>query len=332
MQIDPQNVTILAGVFAFVTGLLSFVSPCVLPLVPAYIGYLSGAAVTPEGVIVGRRDTMLNATAFVLGFSAIFVALGASIGLIGYLLQDNLSILIRAGGILLVVFGLRVAGIQLNLLMAGGIALLVALGNLGLNVRPMDVRLIESLMLALVVLASADLPVAFQAPIGLGAALLNWVVSPTFIEGRVLESALIFAVAVLVSRTNVFYMDTRVELNPAQRTKGLRTSVLMGLIFGAGWTPCVSTNLSAIFALASVSQTVGVGAVLLAIYSLGLAIPFLMVGAAFGVVTDYLRRLRRYLPTISLINGMLLVFMGVLLLSNRLAFLASYGSFLNFAP
>ncbi len=330
MQIDPQNVTILAGVFAFITGLLSFISPCVLPLVPAYIGYLSGAAMTPEGVIVGRRDTMLNAAAFVLGFSVIFVALGASIGLIGYLLQDNIAILVRAGGILLVVFGLRVAGIRLSLWVATGIALLVALANFGLNVRQEDVRLVESIMLALVVLAGADIPLSFQVPLGLGAAMLNLLVSQTFLEGRVLESALIFGVAVFISRTDFFYMDTRIELNPEQRNKGLRTSVLMGLIFGAGWTPCVSTNLSAIFALASVSQTVAIGGLLLAIYSIGLAIPFLMVGAAFGVVTEYLRRLRRYLPTISLINGGLLVFMGVLLLSNRLAFLASYGSFLNF--
>jgi cytochrome c-type biogenesis protein len=146
----------------------------------------------------------------------------------------------------------------------------------------------------------------------------------------VIESALIVAIVALVSQTDLFFTEKRFEPGHGQLERGYWTSLLMGAIFGAGWTPCVGPNLAAIFALAGTSQTVGVGALLLAVYSAGLAVPFLLVGAAFGAVTGTLRRLNRYLPAIAVANGVLLIFMGVLLLSDRLAFLASYGTFLNF--
>jgi cytochrome c-type biogenesis protein len=105
---NPDNVTLPLAVFG---GLLSFASPCVLPLVPAYLGYLSGRAVTTSGGAFRRLDTFWHALAFVLGFSVIFVSLGASIGLLGKLLYDSLPLLQKIGGIIIVLFGLHTIGL-----------------------------------------------------------------------------------------------------------------------------------------------------------------------------------------------------------------------------
>lgn len=93
---------------AFGAGLLSFLSPCVLPLVPGYLGYLSGTTVGPDGELVGdRRKVLVHALCFVLGFSLVFISLGASVGLIGTSLVRNVPILQKIGGIVLVVLGLH---------------------------------------------------------------------------------------------------------------------------------------------------------------------------------------------------------------------------------
>ena len=104
--------TSLTGPFAFAVafgaGVLSFLSPCVLPLVPGYLGYLSGAAIDTDGKLVGsRRQVVAHALFFILGFTLVFVALGASVGLIGYLLVRNMSLIQKVGGIILVVLGLH---------------------------------------------------------------------------------------------------------------------------------------------------------------------------------------------------------------------------------
>ncbi len=329
MIIDPQNVTAFAAVIAFLAGLVSFLSPCVLPLVPAFIGYLSGATVTPEGVVVGRRETFLHALTFVLGFSLIFVLLGASASAIGYLLQDSVSLLVRVGGVLLVVFGLRVAGVRAPLSRWAAAVVVVGLATYAFTLGPVEHRAIQGVMLALVTVAGAELPRPAHVVLGVAVAVLNYVISPSLELVRLVESLLLIAVVVAVSRTDLFYTERRVELSESYRNRGYWTSALMGIVFGAGWTPCVGPNLGIIFTLAGASQTVLLGAALLAVYSLGLGVPFLLVGLAFGAATAYLRRMTHYLPVIALINAALLVFMGILLLSDRLALLASYGTFLD---
>lgn len=96
---------------AVAAGLLSFVSPCVLPLVPGYISYLGGRAVTAQGEVVSRRATFLHGLFFVLGFSAIFIALGAAASGIGQLLYDYRPVLMKVGGVVIVVFGLHTLGV-----------------------------------------------------------------------------------------------------------------------------------------------------------------------------------------------------------------------------
>lgn len=226
---------------AFVAGLLSFFSPCVLPLVPVYIAYLSGAAVVDGGA--ARLRTLTHAAAFVCGFTLVFVALGSLVGLAGYLLTIGAGSLggavtavnqatpwlARVGGVLLVVLGLHQTGLV---------------------------------------------------------------------------------------RIPLLYRELRFEQAQTGR-RGLLPSLLVGMVFAAGWTPCVGPYLMAILMLASNAGTVGRGAFLLAVYSLGMGIPFLLAGLALGAVTRQLKKLNRYLNIVSIVGGGMLILMGLLLVSGR---------------
>jgi len=233
---------------AFVAGLFSFLSPCVLPLVPVYIGYLSGTAVAGEKVV--GLQTLAHAVAFVGGFSAVFVALGSLMGLAGYLatapvgplgvastlvvaLSRATPWLARLGGVLLVVLGLHLTGLV---------------------------------------------------------------------------------------RIPLLYRELRLE-GMVPRGRGFVASLVVGMIFAAGWTPCVGPYLMAILLLASNGGTVGRGALLLAVYSLGLGLPFLLAGLALEAVAAQLRRLNRYLNVVSVIGGGLLMAMGFLLAIGRFQWL-----------
>lgn len=234
-----ENVTFA---IAFLAGLFSFLSPCVLPLVPAYIGYLSGTTVTAEGMSMsGRRDTFLHALGFVLGFSVIFVLLGVtawSIGDVLFTFSRELSII---GGVVLIVFGLALTGV-------------------------------------------------FKLPF--------------------------------------MYTQKRIEvkINPSL---GYLSSFVIGIFFGAGWTPCVGPILGGILVFAAQADTATKGALLLTSYSLGLGIPFLMVGAAFEAASDYIRRLNRKSNWFSIASGILLIILGIVMISGQLQTLARYGTFID---
>ena len=231
---DAQNVSWFLALGA---GVLSFVSPCVLPMVPAYVGYLSGATVTPQGAIVyDRQATVLHALSFVLGFATVFTLLGASVGLVGYLFYDWLPLIQKVGGVILVLFGLHTMR-------------LLRLPWLDYEKR------------------------------------LNWQANPEW---------------------------------------GYASSYLIGTIFAAGWTPCVGIILSGILMLASASQTVGQGAALLFVYSLGLGIPFLLTGLALNRMSGLLRRLNRRQNVISVVSGLFLIGMGVLVYTNFLSIMSGY--------
>lgn len=241
----PTDVSVGA---AFVAGLLSFLSPCVLPLVPVYVGYLSGTTVAEAAA--WRWRTLAHAAAFVGGFSAVFVALGSLAGLAGYLLT------LESG----------------------------PLGTVG--------QLLDGLNRAVPWLAR------------LGGAVL--VVLGLHLSGLV--------------RIPLLYREVR--LGSAQgRRGGLGASTLVGMIFAAGWTPCVGPYLMAILWLASSAGTVARGAMLLAAYSLGMGLPFLAAGVALGAVAGALRRLNRYLNAVSILGGGLLVAVGLLLLAGRFQWL-----------
>ncbi|UCC63277.1 MAG: sulfite exporter TauE/SafE family protein [Anaerolineae bacterium] len=236
---DASSVTLPLAAFA---GLLSFLSPCVLPLVPAYLGYLSGATVGRAGEEQPRRyEAFLHALFFVLGFTAIFVALGATASLIGQLLNQHIFTLQRIGGIIVIIFGLHTIG---------------------------------------------------------------------------------------VVKIPFLYREARAEIESRPQL-GYLSSFLIGLVFAAGWTPCVGVVLSAIFLLAADSQTLGQGMLMLAAYSLGLGLPFLMVGGAFETIAPWLRKLNRHLNVVSMVSGVFLIAVGVAIFAGWLTYLARFGTFLN---
>jgi cytochrome c-type biogenesis protein len=238
---DGQELSIGYVITAFSAGLLSFLSPCVLPLVPIYLGYLTGQQVT-GATPPSRAKTLSHAAAFVAGFSAIFIALGITATAIGQVLLGALPAIIRVGGVLLIVMGLHLTGV-------------------------------------------------IQIPL--------------------------------------LYMEKRMEMQH-QGDPTLWSSVLVGVVFGAGWTPCVGPVLSGILGLAAFGGTVWQGAFLLAVYSLGLGIPFMLAALGLGSVSHSIRRLGPYLRYVEIASGVLLMFVGALLFFDQLARLNSF--FLQFTP
>ncbi|WP_347350776.1 cytochrome c biogenesis protein CcdA [Intrasporangium sp.] len=235
---------------AFAAGLVSFASPCCLPLVPAYVSYLVGGSTgdgRPVGSRVPRRTTLRQAVAFVLGFTVVFVALWASIGLIGYALRDQADMLRRVGGSVLVVMGLHVAG-------------LISLPVLGRRTGPRAGMLLR------------------RRPDG--------------------------------------------TVEPG--TPGVGRSVLFGVVFAAGWTPCVGPILSGIIGLAALRSDVGQGAVLLVAYSLGLGLPFILVALGADAVRVRLAWLARHEAVVSVATGTLLVVVGFLMITNLLVSLSRF--------
>jgi cytochrome c-type biogenesis protein len=223
---------------AFLGGIVSFASPCCLPLVPAYVGYMVGT--TPAGSPGARRAAFYQSLAFVLGFSAVFITLWASVGLIGYALRDYVGLLRQLGGAILVFMGLHVAGVI----------------NIAALYR--EVRL----------------------PVGpLGGATMGF--------------------------------GPAAAANPS-----LRRSALLGVVFAAGWTPCIGPILGGIIGLATVSASVAEGTVLLVAYAVGLAIPFILVAVGATAVSHRLGWLRDHYRLVSAVTGALLVAVGFLMITN----------------
>lgn len=210
-----------------------------------------------------RWHTFSHALAFVLGFSLVFVALGASVAFIGYSINAFLPTFVKIGGAILIVFGLQVAGV---------------FGWIAERIRR----------------AGGD-----KNPLGRGYI--------AFADGL----------------GRIMYTEGRVQAR-VDRRWGYLSSVLMGVFFSAGWIPCVGPVLAAIYFLASDTQTVAQGALLLLVYSLGLGIPFLLTGAAFSTMTGLLRRINRRLGLVSKITGLFLIAVGVLLFNDRLALIANF--------
>src|SRR6188768_1746100 len=220
---EPATLSI---VVAFAAGLLSFLSPCVLPLVPSYIGFLTGMTLPEMGG--RRRVALLHALCFVSGFALIFILLGASATALGRALNYYQVWLTRVGGVLIIAFGLYCLG---------------------------------------------------------------------------------------VLKLDALQMERRVHLQ--DKPVGFLGSVLVGMAFGAGWTPCIGPILGAILSLATVEADVGKGMLLLGAYSAGLAVPFLLAAVAVERFFDWFQSFRRYLPWVMRISGVLLVVVGVLMMTGE---------------
>ncbi|MBI2459749.1 MAG: sulfite exporter TauE/SafE family protein [Parcubacteria group bacterium] len=236
---------------AFIAGLLTFLAPCTLPLVPGYLGFISGVSLNdlkdPDKVKLARQKIFLNGLLYVMGFSLVFIILGSLFGLGGGALIKYRLWLSRLGGLFIIFFGLFMLGIL-------------------------------------------KLP----------------------------------------------FLNTEKHLS---RIKFLKpgnpaSSLLFGATFAFGWTPCVGPILGSILLLAAARATIGQGAFLLAVFSLGLATPFLLIAASIGSASAYLAKLNKYLNLVSIVGGVFLIFLGVLLLTNNLNIWTSYFyrafSFINY--
>jgi cytochrome c-type biogenesis protein len=270
-------------VVAFLAGVVSFASPCCLPLVPAYIGYMVGATGASD-----RRRSLFHGLAFVTGFTLVFVAFWASIGGIGYALADNVKYLRMAGGAILIVFGLQVAGV--------------------INVRALwrDTRPLPAFGGAM---AGGGASFGGNAAMGgANAALAN---GPAAFGG----GSMMGGGAVALGGTG-----TAAGL----QVPGYGRSLLFGVVFAAGWSPCIGPILGGIIGLASATASVAQGTVLLLAYSAGLAVPFLAIALGATWVARRLGWVGRHHRAVSLVSGAMLVVLGVLMVTNTFARLAAF--------
>ncbi len=226
---------------AFGAGMVSFLSPCVFPLVPGYLSYLAGTTLQDVQGKGRRWRVSLHALCFVLGFALIFALLGATASAIGAMLNAYRLLLARGAGLLLILFGLVLTGL-------------------------------------------VPLP---------------------FLSG-----------------------EHRVHVGSDK--PALLRSLLVGVTFGAGWSPCIGPVLGSILALAAVNTTLMQGIIFLLVYALGLGIPFLLVGLLIDRSHTVIRSIKRYTGPISIVGGAILVLTGMLILSGRLDQLANFAPIFNF--
>ena len=279
----------LAG--AFLAGLVSFLSPCVLPLVPGYISMLSGIGM--EQLRQGeapRSGLFSSALAFVAGFSVVFIAFGASASAVGAFLKQNRNLLAPVAGALILLFGLHLVGALAKLKLRIGIILgviLVALGFAALlrhDALFAGLRAMHFLSLSLI---------GFFGP-----PMARW-------------------------------LNRDVHLRSGIAQPGPWSGFLLGFAFAFGWTPCIGPILATVLALAAASDTIARGVFLLAIYSAGLAIPFLLTALGIGQFMAFYKNFRKYLHAVELFSGALLLFVGGLVFFNKLTWLSSKLTFLN---
>lgn len=219
---------------ALLAGVISFLSPCVLPLVPPYLCFITGTSLeelsrSGERTTSQWRRTMLAALLFDLGFTTVFVALGASASVIGRLLQSHMTLFAQIAGVVIIIMGLNFLG---------------------------------------------------MFKIGL--------------------------------------FNREVRYHSESRPAGLLGAYAIGLAFAFGWTPCIGPVLAAILSIAASEQDVAKGAGLLAIYSLGLGVPFLLAAAGVGSFVAFQQRFRRHLLTVERIMGGLLVLTGIFFLTGSM--------------
>ncbi|MGC2732673.1 MAG: cytochrome c biogenesis protein CcdA, partial [Candidatus Acidiferrales bacterium] len=263
---------------AFLAGLVSFLSPCVLPLVPGYISMLSGIGVEQlkEGK-TPRGGLLLSACAFVTGFSVVFIAFGASASAVGSFLLRNRAMLAPVAGALIVMFGLHLIGWLAKITVRVGLVTGVVLAVVG------------GLLLWRAGFFGAGLkPIHF------------------------FSIALIFLLGPSLTR----WLNRDVHFRNMGGQPGAVSGFLMGFAFAFGWTPCIGPILASVLAVAATRETVGQGIFLLACYSAGLAVPFLITALGIGGFLRFYQKFRRHLHTVEVFSGVLLLAVGGLVFLN----------------
>jgi cytochrome c-type biogenesis protein len=294
-----MEVSLLA---AFVAGTISFLSPCVLPLVPGYISMLSGIGV--EQLQQGqqpRARLFTSSLAFVSGFSVVFITFGASASAVGQFLVRNKSLLAPFAGAVIILFGLHLIGLlgRIPVRPGGIVGAVLAVAGVVAWIRP-----------------RGENPGAI-GPAELIAVSLIFLAGPTLT--RWLNRDLHFR--------NLGGQDTRREDKGA--FAGILSGFLLGFAFAFGWTPCIGPILAGVLTMAATSETVARGVFLLAVYSAGLAIPFLLTAMAINQFLRFYKRFRRHLHAVEVGSGVLLLAVGGLIFVNRLTWLSGKLDFLN---
>jgi cytochrome c-type biogenesis protein len=287
-------------VWVFIFGALSFLSPCVLPLVPGYISMLSGIGV--EQLRKGqtpRRHLMGSAVAFVLGFSVVFITLGASASVVGRFLAHHRSLMVPVAGAIVILFGLQLIGILIRLTWPVGLALAAALVALGVAAQ-MHPGILGDSFGAVQLYSLALIPF-------FGPWLARWMTRDVHFR-------------------NLGGSDGTKEASPFA---GIVGGFLMGFAFAFGWTPCIGPVLATVLAYAATQQNIARGVFLLAVYSAGLAIPFLLTALGISQFLSFYQKFRRYLHIVEVISGFLLLGIGFLIFTNRFLWLSGKLSFLN---
>jgi len=229
---------------AFSAGLISFLSPCVLPLVPGYISMISGFSLdqlkTKENDTSLFRIVLLNSIMFIVGFSITFILLGASASWIGQLLAARMSLLRQLAGLVLIVFGIHLTGLF---------------------------------------------------------------------------------------KINFLYRDKR--FHNVEKPRGLLGALVLGLAFAFGWTPCIGPILAGILTIAGTKENVTEGMFLLAVYSAGLGIPFLLTSVALNRFLSFYGRFKKHFHVVEVVSGALVIAIGVLMMTGSLTRIATYFTLLN---
>lgn len=278
-------------VAAFIAGLVSFLSPCVLPLVPGYISMLSGMGVDQLRQGQQPKSSLLGSSlAFVAGFSVVFVAFGASASAVGQFLVHNRSLLAPLAGAVIILFGLHLVGWLAHITIRVGLAIGAAFVALALvlHLRP---------------------------------GLLGGRLEPV----HLLSVSLIFLAGPFLTR----WINRDVHFRNLGGQPGLVSGFLMGFAFAFGWTPCIGPILAAVLAMAATSETIARGIFLLAVYSAGLAIPFLLTALGISRFLRFYQRFRKHLHAVEVSSGVLLLLVGGLVFVNRLTWLSGKLTFLN---
>jgi cytochrome c-type biogenesis protein len=227
----------LSYILTFIEGVLTFISPCILPLLPVYFFYLAGISVNDQKAAGERGNYLIiNSIGFVLGFTIVFIALGAAATSFGYFLKNHRELLRITSGGIMVIFG------------------------------------------------------------------LNFILTGAFNRG-------------------FLNFEKRFEYK-FERLKFLN-SIIFGMVFGFGWTPCLGAFLGSALALAANSETIARGSSLLLLYSIGLGIPFVLTAVLFDKIKKQLKAIQKHGGIINTISGILLILAGILVCADMIKYLGN---------
>jgi len=235
-MLGTENVSIFVALSA---GVISFLSPCILPLIPSYIAFITGISIEElsleESLRQVRKKVIANSLMFILGFSLIFIALGASATFLGKFLFRNIRWFEIIGGALVILFGIHFTGIF-----------------------------------------------------------------------------------------RLRFLDREKKVHLKKKPLGYLGTCLVGIAFGAGWTPCVGPILGSILTMAATTQNILKGIVLLAFYSIGIGVPFFLSGLIIHRFFEYFKAIRKYFKVITVAGGVLLIIVGILLISGYFSSMSAY--------